>query len=190
MSTVFTVNFRREAYQRELARARRRVFMLGMWLAYFGAIGVLVGLYGLNCVALQRRSGQFERQTTRLRALQATNAEWHPGPGDIGQVERCVRNPRTWRERLLHLPRVLPSNARITALAHNPENASGADGKLVISGQVRLAPGEDRVRSVMQFVTALSRDSVFAAAYPSIRLVSTRAGDASEGSAEFVIECR
>ena len=50
MSVLFTINFHREAYQRELARARRRVILLGVWVAYFGVIGVVMGLYGRNRV--------------------------------------------------------------------------------------------------------------------------------------------
>ena len=52
MTPVFLINFRREAFRRERAEARRRAIGLGVWLAYFGGLAVLLGLYGLNCAEL------------------------------------------------------------------------------------------------------------------------------------------
>ena len=65
---IFTINFRREAYQREVERTRRRVITLGASLAYFGAMVVVLGLYGLNCASLTRRAAQFERSAARIRS--------------------------------------------------------------------------------------------------------------------------
>ena len=76
------------------------------------------------------------------------------------------------------------------SLEFNPDNVSGnADVKLVITGELRAGAGQDRVQQVMGFVNQLSRDSVFAAGYRNIRLVSTRALSEGDG-AEFVVECR
>jgi hypothetical protein len=88
------------------------------------------------------------------------------------------------------LPALLPSNARITSLAFNPDNVSGAaDVKLVVSGVMLSGSSTDRIENVMGFVNTLSRDPVFSSGYQHIRLVTTRAASGSEG-AEFMIECR
>ena len=190
MSTVFAINFRREAYQQSVARLRRRAAMLGMWLLYFGAVGVVLGLYGLNCASLESRTATLERQAARLRKTAGGGDEWRPGRTEAAEVERHLRDPRQWRDRLVRLPEVLPVNAQLTSLQFNPDNASGAaDLKLVINGVLRGGAGQDRMQQVMIFVNALSRDSVFSAGYRNIRLVTTRASSQGDG-AEFVIECR
>ena len=188
MSTVFSINFRREAFQRERAKTRQRAVNLGLWVAYFGALGVLLGLYGLNLASLSHRISLVERQTERFRHT-STSGEWRPGRADASEVERHLRNTRAWRERLARLPQLLPPNARLSSLQFNPDNAGGsADPKLVIAGEIRSG-GDDRIQQVMSFVNTLSRDSVFAAGYHNVRLVTTRAASGTTG-AEFVIECR
>ena len=42
MNTIFSINFRREAFQRERARTRRRAVNLGLWVLYFGVLGVML----------------------------------------------------------------------------------------------------------------------------------------------------
>jgi Tfp pilus assembly protein PilN len=191
MSPVFTINFRREAYQREIARARRRVIMLGVWVGYFGVIGVLLGLYGLNCVSMNRRVGQIERQAERLRREQGAGADWHLRAADIAEIEDYLQNPRRWRDRLVRLGTILPPNVRVQSIAVNPQNLTAAaeQNKLVISGIVRPAAGQDRMESVMRIVSTLQADSLFVRGYQNVRLASTRVSEGSDG-AEFVIECR
>ncbi len=189
MNTVFTINFRREAFLREKAKTRRRAVALGLWVLYFGAFGILLGLYGLNMGALSRRTAFVERQTERFRNL-GGSGDWRPSRTDAAEVERHVRNPRLWRDRLARLPQLLPPNARLSSLQFNPDNVAGTpDAKLVISGVMRSAASDDRIQQVMSFVNRLARDSVFAPGYQHIRLVTTRAASGSDG-AEFVIECR
>jgi hypothetical protein len=191
MTTQFTINFRRQAYQRDLARARRRVIMVGVWVAYFGVIGVLMGLYGLNCLSLNRRVRQIEHQSERLRREQGAGAQWHVRSNDLTEIERYALNPRRWRDRLMRLGLILAPNVKLTSLAVNPQNlsAAGEQNKLVISGVVRPASGQDRMQSVMNVVSTLQGDSLFARGFQTIRLASTRVSEPDEGS-EFVIECR
>lgn len=191
MNTLFAINFRREAYQKEVARARRRVLLLATSLAYFGALAVALGLYGLNLVSLVRRSDQIDRQAQRMRALQNSNQDWAITPAELGTVERSQRNPRMWRDRLIRLAELLPGNAVLTSVAINPDNVQTSDsqGKLVITGEMRVPPTQDRMRSVVQLVSALHADPVFSAGYKNIQLASSRAIDGGT-RAEFVIECR
>jgi hypothetical protein len=189
VSTIFTINFRREAFQRERARTRRRAVALGFWVAYFGALGVVLGLYALNLNTIARRTELVARHAERYRRA-SSSGDWRPGRTDAAEVERHVRNPRVWRDRLARLPLLLPPNARLNSLQFNPDNAGGSTGqKLVISGVMRSGSGDDRIQQVMSFVNTLSRDSVFAAEYHHVRLVTTRSASGSDG-AEFVIECR
>jgi hypothetical protein len=189
VNTVFTINFRREAFQRERARTRRRAVALGLWLFYLGALAVLLGLYALNMASIDRRIAVVERQIERYRSTTRA-ADWGPNRNDAAEVDRHLRNPRLWRDRLARLPELLPANARISSLAFNPDNTSGTnDLKLVIAGVMKSGTGDDRIEQVMGFVNSLSRDPVFSSGYQHIRLVTTRAASGSEG-AEFVIECR
>jgi hypothetical protein len=191
MNPLFTINFRRESSLREVARARRRVVVLGLWVSYFGVLAVVVGLYGLNCVSLEQRAGLIARQTARLRAAQGTHRDWTVGRTELAQVEQFAASPRRWRDRLTRIAALLPPGARLTLLAFNPDQASApADQKLVLSGELRVAPGQDRMQGVMQLVTALHRDSVLAAGYRNIRLASTQISEGTATSAQFVIECR
>ena len=190
MSPMFTINFRREAFQRERAKARRRAALLGVWLAYFGALGVVLGLYGLNCDSLRTRTRMMERQVAFLRIGQQEGHDWRPTSTDVAEVEARVTDARRWSGLLARLPGVLPAQARLLSLQYNPEQASGAgERKFVITGEYRVPSGHDRTTSVMAFVNALARDSVFAANYPNVRLVTSRAAESGDG-AEFVIECR
>ena len=77
---------------------------------------------------------------------------------------------------------------RLIALQYNPDNTSGAGAKFVITGEIRSA-GRDRMQSVMGFVDALSRDSVFTVGFSAVRLATTRASSAGGDEAEFVVEC-
>jgi Tfp pilus assembly protein PilN len=192
MNALFTINFRREAYQRELARARRRVILLGVWVAYFGVIGVVMGLYGLNCMSLNRRVALLERQSERMDQQQGAAADWTVRPGEVTAIEGYVQNPRRWRNRLLQLSTLLPPTVKVTSLAVNPQNlnAGAEQNKLVITGIVRPSAGQDRMQSVMHVVATLHDDSLFAAGYRNIKLASTRVLEGSDGGAEFVIECR
>jgi hypothetical protein len=192
VSPLFTLNFKREAYAREMARTRRRVVILGVWVTYFGVLALLLGLYSLNCMSLHRRVRQVERQTARLRGGSGGAAEWKLRPNDLAQVERYVANTRLWRDRFARLAEVMPPNAAVTSLALNPRNVStpAEQNKLVITGTVKVVAGQDRMRSVMGIVTSLHRDSVFSRSYSTIRLASTRVSESPEPVAEFVIECK
>ena len=180
MMPVYAINFRREAFQQQIRRARERAVRLGMWVLYFGALGIVLGLYGLNCASLSERTTRIERQVSRLRQQSA---------GDVLRVSTYLRDPKQWQLRLPRLPQLLPANARLTAVQFNPDNVSGSvEAKLVLTGELR-AGGQDRMQAVMEFVNTLSRDSVFAAGYTNVRLVTTRANASGDG-AEFVVECR
>lgn len=192
MSTVFTINFRREAYLRELALTRRRLFALGAWVAYFGLLGVILGLYGLNCVSLARRTGQIERQMARMRAVQSTTRDWVIGPEQLAIVQRFESSPRFWRDHLARLAAVIPANAVLTSVAVNPDNLGNPteQGKLVITGYMKVGSGDDRMRGVVQLVSALHADSAFSAGYSNIRLASSQISSTADNITQFVIECR
>ena len=192
MNLIFQINFRREAYLQEVRMARQRVIVLGLWVSYFGVLGVAIGLYGLNLASLVHRTGVIERQAARLQASQGAHRDWSVGPAELAQVETYTNNPRQWRDRLVRITRLLPPNARLHSLAVNPDNLSSpADqNKLVITGELRVPAGMDRMQGVMQLVSALRRDSLFAAGYQNVRLASTRVSEGGGSAAEFVIECR
>jgi Tfp pilus assembly protein PilN len=192
VTTLFSLNFRRQAYLAEVARARRRVFALAVWVAYFGVFAVLLGLYGLNCVALNQRLHQVERQTTRLKQSGGAGAQWTVSQTELDQVEQYVLGPRRWRDRLIRLATVLPNNARITSLVVNPQNLNNPldQNKLVITGLLRATAERSEMEGVMGVVSLLRADSVFAADYRNIKLASTRAFEGAGDVAQFVIECR
>ncbi len=191
MSAIFFINFRREAYEAALARARRRVIMLGVWVGYFGVIGVILGLYGLNCVALHRRVHLIERQAERMRREQGAGADWELRSTELALLEQYVANPRTWRDRLGRLGAILPANVRLTSVAVNPQNltAQADQNRLVIQGLVRTAAGQDRTQDVLKVVSLLHDDSLFARGYQTIKLSSTKVSE-GDNVAEFTIECR
>ena len=190
MNALFTINFRREAYIQEVARRRRHVIALGAWVAYFGLIAIVLGLYGLNCSALAKRSAQLERQTTQIRRNGASPLTNQLEPGDLALVESYVSNPRRWRDRLARIGGLMPPEARLTGVAINPRNLSDAASQnvLMISGEIRNAPGSDRMQGVMKIVAALREDSTFRIGYQNIRLASTNVSE--DGNANFEIECR
>jgi Tfp pilus assembly protein PilN len=192
VSALFTINFRREAYRREVARARRRVLLLGVWLTYFGVLAVVLGLYGLNCASLAQRSSRIERQAARMRAQQNSRQDWTIAPADLATAEQLYANPRRWRDKLMRLAALTPPNAILQSVAINPDNLSNAQdqNKLVITGELRVPLAQDRMRGVVQLVNALRADSSFASGYQNIRLGPSRISEASGPVAEFVIECR
>jgi hypothetical protein len=189
---VFTINFRRELYQRELARSRARVLSLGVWLSYFGALVVIFGLYGLNCAAIAQRTRMVERQGLANAANRGDRVDWTQKPAEMALIERGVTDGRRWQQRLTRIALVLPANARLTSLEFNPGGISGAGdwNRLVLSGVLRAAPDQDRMRGVTDLVSALQRDSLLTAHFHSIRLASTRITETAGQSTEFVVECR
>ena len=192
MSPVFSINFRREAYQRELARSRARVISLGAWLSYFGTLVVTFGLYGLNCATVDSRTRMVQRQAAAHRLVSEKQVDWSHQPAEMVLVERGVSDGRRWRQRLERIASTLPSNARLTSIAFNPANIQGAGdwNRLVLTGVVRTAPDQDRMRGVADVVTALQHDSLLASQFQSIKLASTRIAETAGTSAEFVVECR
>ena len=192
MSPIFEINFRREAHRQELSHARGRVAELGTWVAYFGVLALVLGLYGLNCHSLAQRARSLEARNARLRTLQAPPATWKPQPTELAQVEGVLANTRRWRSRLERLAAVLPANVRLASLVVNPDNLSAPaeQERLVISGVLDPIAGQDRMQGIMQLVSTLHGDSLFAAQYRIIKLVESRTGGGSGAPAEFRIECR
>jgi hypothetical protein len=191
VSPTFTINFRREAYRLERARTRRRAVAVGTWVAYFGVLALLLGLYALNLGSVMRRTRQLEAQSLRLRASDAVTRAWKPSPADVTLAERTLANPRLWHTRLVRLAAVLPSNVRLTEVVVNPDNLANPSeqDRLLLVGELRPLPGQDRMRGIMDLVQTLHADRVFAAQYRTIRLVESSAGEGG-ASAAFRIECR
>ncbi|HEY6195163.1 MAG TPA: hypothetical protein VI504_08985 [Candidatus Eisenbacteria bacterium] len=189
MSAPFQINFRREAFRRERAEARRRAIGLGVRLAYFGTLSVLLGLYGLNCVALGSRTHQLQRQVSRQRVLHRGGAEWVASAEAAAAVQPWAADAGRWRDLLCRLPRLLPAGARLTALNWNPEDASGGARRLLLSGVLRVDAKRDRMAGVTDIVSAIARDSLFAANFRSVRLLSTRTRESSP-DADFELECK
>jgi hypothetical protein len=190
VSPQFTINFRRESYRLQLARTRRRMLSVGIWLAYFGVLAIALGLYDLNCASLARRTQLLEAQNRRLGAA-GHLASWKPVPAELAQAERALANPRRWQLRLARLAALLPPNVVLTSVATDPDNlSSGPDQeKLVVSGMLRPGSGQDPMEGVSTLVSALRADSLFASQYRSIQMVGTSVG-AAGAPAEFRIECR
>ena len=107
-------------------------------------------------------------------------------------MEHYVTSASIWRERLAHLSAAMPINARLRSLALNPDNLSGPtdQNRLVIDGQLKLAPGENGVNGAEKIASALRKDPAFASGFRTIRLASTRTSEESGPVAEFVIECQ
>lgn len=192
MSPFFTINFRREVYARHMARARRRLLALGGWLLYFGVLGVMVGLYGLNCTALSRRLRLLERQTATLRQAQAAGSDWAVDAAQLAAVEHFHASPGRWRDKLARMAALLPANVVLVSIAVNPENLSTPldRNKLVITGHLRASGSQDPLRGVVQLVSRLQRDTVFASGYQSIKLAQSRVTTGEHPATEFQIECR
>lgn len=190
MSPIFSINFRREVYQRELARARARVIMLGVWVAYFGVMAVILGLYGLNAAAYTRRTAMLERQAKRAQEQRGTTAEWTLGPEDIGALTQHARSLSLHRSVLQRLGQLLPPNVRLSRLGWNADNPSGAGGlKLVLSGTLRPEGAQDRMREVVGLVSTLTADSTISGAFKNVKLASTNSAEGTD-AVEFVIECQ
>jgi hypothetical protein len=94
-----------------------------------------------------------------------------------------------WRDVLGRLPRLLPPGARLTSLQWNPDNSSAGERKLLLTGVLRVDPRRDRVAGVTDIVGVLSRDSLIAAQFRSVRLLSTRTHEGSP-DADFQLECK
>jgi hypothetical protein len=190
VTTLFTINFRREAYLKEVARTRRRVIALGVWVAYFGVFALLLGLYGLNCASLAQRVGVVERQAARLRGTAPSRLEWRLNAAQLDQLERFASSTRDWRNRLWRLGVLLPAGSHVTSIAVNPNSQADptAANTLILAGQLRPSGTEDRMQSVMNLVSVLKSDSVFSSGFSSVRLSNTRV--AEDGSVDFAIECR
>ena len=190
MSALFTINFRREAYLLEVSRRRRRLIALGVWVGYFGALMVLVGLYGLNGASLARRAFLIERQTMLIRHARDPALGSQLSAAELGQVEAAALSTRQWRDRLGRLGNLLPQEARLMGLTANPQNMSDDASKnaLSLSGELHSAAGQDRMQGVMKIVSALGADSVFKGSYHDIRLASTRISE--NGVVQFEIDCR
>ena len=189
MSAPFQINFRREAFRRERAEARRRAFGLGVWLAYFGALAVLLGLYGLNCASLDARTRQLQRQVARQKALHQGEAEWVASAEEAAAIEPWAADAGRWRDLLGRLPRLLPTGARLTALQWNPDDVSSGQRKLLLTGTLRVDAKQDRTAGVTDLVGVIAKDSLFAAHFSSVRLLSTRTRDGSP-DADFQLECK
>jgi len=191
MNAVFNINFRRHAYQEEVSRARRRALAMGTWMAYFGLLAVVLGLYGINLASLLRRTRQLEAQNAYLVARRDAVAVWRPGSSELTLAERALANARTWQLRLARLAALLPPNVALTSLAVGSESVSGSPNpeRLTIQGTLRPAGDEDGTQGVTRMLSALQRDSLFASQYRSIQLVGSRR-EPTSGTTDFVIECR
>jgi hypothetical protein len=189
---LFTVNFRREAYLKEIARSRRRLVMVTVWVAYFGVVAVTMGLYGLNCVSLAQRVSRIERRAERVEANRSTREQWQIPASEFEQIERYLESPGRWHDRLVRLSQLTPGEGRVTAIAVNPNNLSGRknEERLVITGHMRVPREGDRMTAVMEFVTALRTDSTFAIGYDNVKLASSRIVSGGSPVTEFVIECQ
>ena len=192
MSPTFTINFRREAWRREVARSRARVVSLGIWLFYFGGLAVIFGLYGLNFAAVVEHTRMVERRVAAQRTTRKDEIDWSKQTAELTQIVRGVVEPRQWCERLERMATALPANARLSAIEFDPAGTVGGSDwqRLVLTGALRADPGQDRMRGVAALVTKLKSDSLLAANFHSIRLASTSITEASGNTAEFVIECR
>ncbi len=192
MSAIFSINFRREAWRREVARSRARVVSLGVWLFYFGAIAVIFGLYGLNFATLLQHTRIIERQAAAQRATRPEQTDWSKQTTELGLIERGVMEPMRWSERLQRIAILLPSNARLTSIDFNPGGVAGGSdwNKLVLTGTLKSEPGQDRMRGVADLVNRIKSDSLLSNSFHSVRLASTRITESSGNGAEFVLELR
>ena len=188
---LFTINFRRETFEREMARSRQRIVGLAAWMAYFGLLGLVLYVYGLNYVALERRTQQVERQIELFTGTNNLPRRISLDPTQTLAIERFHMNPRQWRNRLSRLAELIPPNATLKSVAVNPNNSNQAadQNKLVIAGILRATSEEDPTRGVVQLVATLQGDSAFATCYQSIKLTQSTSGSVP-GSTEFAIESR
>lgn len=192
MSHIFTINFRREVYQRELARSRARVVSLAVWLSYFGGLAVIFGLYALNFGALVRHTRMIDRIARAQRSTQTDQVDWTNEPDAIALIDRGARDGFRWCRRLEQVAVVFPANVRLKSIQFNPSAASGGSdwNRLLLVGTLQSAAGQDRMGEVTGIVSAIQRDSLMAAHFQTIRLTSTRIAENAGSSTEFTIECR
>src|SRR5262249_30112103 len=149
----------------------------------------VLGLYGLNCAALETRTRQLGRQLARQRALRQGDSEWIASSAEVAAVEPWVADTGRWRDLLGRLPGLLPEGARLTSIQFNPDDVPGGERKLLLLGVLRVDSRLDRTTGVTDFVAVIARDSLFASQFHSVRLVSTRAREGGP-EAEFEVECR
>lgn len=189
---VFTINFRREMFERELARSRQRIIRLAAWMGYFGVFGLLVWSYVLNAQGMERRTRMILRQTDQFVAAQNLPRKVPLDPSQISAIERFHGSPRRWRDKLARLATLLPANASLKMLGLNTSGSNQAtdQNKFVITGLLRPTGSEDPMRGVVQLVAALQADSSFSAGYKSIKLAQSHADANAKGTTEFTIECR
>jgi Tfp pilus assembly protein PilN len=100
-----------------------------------------------------------------------------------------VGDPGRWRDLLGQLPRLLPEGSRLTHVQFNPDGVTGGERKLLLSGVLRLDAQHESVASVTDFVSLVSRDTLFSRHFKSVRLLSTRASESTNES-EFELECK
>ena len=189
---VFTINFRREMFERAAARSRQRILRLAGWLGYFGVVALVIWSYSLNYRAMVRRTRQIERQTEQFTASQNLPRKVPLDAAQVTAIERFHMSPHRWRDKLARLAALLPGNAALTSVAVNPTGSaqSTEQNKLVIVGSLKGETGEDPMRGVVQLVATLQADSAFAAGYQSIKLAQSHASSSTAGVAEFTVECR
>lgn len=189
MSALFQINFRREAFRRERAEARQRAIGLGVWVTYFGVVLVLLGLYGLNGCVLAGRARHLERQIARQAMLHRDGGDWVPSPAEAAAMEPWVGDPGRWRDLLERLPGLLPDGVRLTSMQWNREAMTGGDRRLLLDGVIHGDARRDRMASVTGMVAVISRDSLFAASFRSVRILSTRVLEGGV-DAGFELECK
>lgn len=189
---VFTINFRREMFERELARSRSRIIHLAAWMGYFGVFGLVVWSYVLNLQGMDRHTKMILRQTDQFVAAQNLPRKVPLDPSQASAIERFHDSPRRWRDKLARLATLVPPNASLKLVGLNPSgsNQSTDQNKLLITGLLRAEAGDDPMRGVVQLVAALQSDSSFSAGYQSIKLSQSHADANTKGSTEFTIECR
>ena len=189
---VFTINFRREMFERELAHSRRRIITLAAWVGYFGVFALLLWSYILNAQGMQKRTAMIERQTAQFVAAQNLPRKVPLDESQVAAIERFHGSPRHWRDKLARLSSLLPSSAELKSVGLNPSgsNQSADQTKFVITGSLRAVAGEDPMRGVVQLVAALQADSAFSAGYKSIKLSQSHADATLKATTEFTIECR
>ena len=189
---IFTINFRREVFEREMTRRRQRTFRLAAWLGYFALLALVLWSYALNYGGMVRRTRQIERQTERFTTSGNLPRKVALDAPQVAAIERFHASPHRWRDKLARLASLMPANASLTSVAVNPAGSGAAteQGKFVIAGVLRAAPGDDPMRGVVQLVATLQADSAFAAGYQSIKLAQSHASTSSLAATEFAIECR
>lgn len=189
---VFTINFRREMFEREMARSRRRVITLAAWVGYFGVFALLLLSYILNAQGIQKRTVMIERQTAQFVAAQSLPRKVPLDESQVAAIERFHSSPRRCRDKLARLSALIPASAELKSVGLNPSgsNQSTDLNKLVITGSLRATGADDPMRGVVQLVASLQADSAFSAGYTSIKLSQSHADATAKGITEFTIECR